>query len=119
MKKLGDRRALMAELGMPADAPWWRVSFQGTMFGDKCCDYEVEMFGMRVSNIPTPCPWPFWVLSVDGGTYSIVARLCQLSVHKNRCRQAKACSSGAGSRSGSHHLAHQRLPAGTMLPSLL
>ncbi len=52
-----ERRALKAELGMPPDAPWtrWTVTHHGGEFDG----YRHDLFGMAVSHMPSPCPWPY------------------------------------------------------------
>ncbi len=76
------RRALMDELGMPPDAAWKRITHPGALYGNVWQDYSIEMFGMSVSLLPRPCPWPYWYLSAPDGHGGIVV---QLWLRRVRC----------------------------------
>lgn len=68
--------ALMAELGMPADAlPWLdQIKSVGWTFGEEWASCWVEMTGLRLdpSTVPDPCPWPFYRLRLDDDTEAVV-----------------------------------------------
>ncbi len=74
------RRALFADLGMPDDAIWKRIVYPGAWEGEAWAEYSVDMFGMIVASMPDPCPWPYWRLSVPGGSGAITVQLWRRQV---------------------------------------
>lgn len=74
-----ERRALMAELGMPPDAAWthWTMTHHGGEFDG----YRLEFFGMEVGHMPSPCPWPYLLLRAEGSRHGLAKQLWLRRVH--------------------------------------
>lgn len=70
-----ERRMLIVELGMPADAVWKRLVYNGAIYGDQWRDYSAEMFGIVVPELPCPPPWPYMRQVYDNGRYGIIVQL--------------------------------------------
>jgi hypothetical protein len=66
-KEAEERRKLMAELGMPPDAPWQRITVPGDAFGPRWAKYTLELFGMLVPDAPEPIPFAYFRIGTPGG----------------------------------------------------
>ena len=79
------RAALMAELGMPPDAPYFHTTIRPQ--GGEWNGYTLELLGMDVDRMPWPCPWPFWRMYAPGGRYALVK---QIWLRRVRCPDTPA-----------------------------
>jgi hypothetical protein len=81
-----DRRALMAELGMPADAPWKRFFQPGEWWGTEWFGWAVDNFGMTAPEISQwPPDWPYLYLRSGDGSGGLLVQLWRSIVFPPDC----------------------------------
>lgn len=116
-----DRRALMDELGMPADASWKRFFEPGDWWGPDWFGWTIDNFGMSVDPPESwPTPWPYLELQAPGATHSVLIQVwrsvaqppdCPLSLerrwHPSHGEQIGVCGLERSHTSGDVDLAHR------------
>jgi hypothetical protein len=81
-----DRRALMAELGMPPDAAWKRLFEPGDWWGPRWAGWTIDNFGMSAEP-PTewPPPWPYLLIRAPEVRASVLIQVWRSIVQPPGC----------------------------------